>query len=321
MALSPGFQFTEAQTLLTIAQQTYDGTPGMPTSTTQCIPPVPDPPSNWVLDTDLTPTEATVLDNFWQVWQNTDQPNQYAIAVRGTVETSPSILEDLLLPLIQAHASLSFEACGIDFDLSLALAQDEGDSAVVAGVHAGFTLGLLSMLFTTDQPLWLTLYQLSDSGAEVYLTGHSQGASVATLLTSFVRHSSRFTGASWKTYVFAPAKPGNDHYAYDFAQIAGLPGMGFSVTSTQDWVPEAPLTLQGLAAVNTPNPVRKFPSTSAASPGPSTVAATAAADTQQQEAVQRFESLLAELDQRLATATYKVSAGHLGGSSSACSRS
>lgn len=254
--ISPGFDFDEMRTLLEIAQQAYVGIPPTPGA-----PPVPDPPSNWQLDTSYTPSGPTVLSNFWQVWNNQDQPNQYAIAIRGTVQTAPSILEDLLFPLMKARVSLSLEACGLSTDLDLFLARDEGDSAVVAGVHVGFTLGLLSILFTTNKPLFLTLLELP-ADAEIYITGHSQGASVATLLTSFVRHSSLlsklYSSRVYKTYVFAQAQPGNDHYAYDYDQVGSVPGYAFTAASTQDWVPQVPFTLQGLRAINTPNPIVPF---------------------------------------------------------------
>ncbi len=47
------------------------------------------------------------------------------------------------------------------------LARDEGDSAVKAGVHSGFALSLLLMLFTTDSPLFVTLGLLAEQGNDV----------------------------------------------------------------------------------------------------------------------------------------------------------
>lgn len=308
--VAPGFDFTEVETLLEIAQQTYSGIPPTPGA-----PPVPDPPSAWELDEELTPSKATLLDNFWQVWRNRDAENQVAIAVRGTVNTLPSIFEDLFLPLIKARSSLSLSDCDLPFSFDLNLARDEGDSAVVAGVHAGFTLGLLLMLFTTDRPLWLTLLELGDD-AEVYITGHSQGASVALLLTSFVRHSSHFSSKTYKTYVYAPAKPGNDHYAYDLDQIAGVPGWAFSVASTQDWVPQVPLTLQWLNTLNTPNPIRPFSGDVAdaalASLATSVTAAEEPVEAAQAEARSRFGALVDRVVGDLEGEVWKVTAADLG---------
>lgn len=305
-SIQPGFDFDEMRTLLTIAQQTYTGI-----APSKGAPPVPPPPSNWQLDTGRTPKGTTLLDNYWQVWRNQDRPNQYCIAVRGTVDTAPSILEDLLLPLIRARLSLSLAQCGIPLTLDLHLARDEADSAVVAGVHAGFALGLLSILLTTDAPLWATLLQLPDD-AEIYITGHSQGASVALLLTSFVRHSTLFSGKRYKTYVFAPAKPGNDHYGYDLDQIAGVGGLAYSVASTQDWVPQVPLTLQGPGAINRPNPLSALETidTEAAKPPP-VAQADAAEQAALEQARQTLQQRLAEVRESLPRQVYGVTASQL----------
>jgi hypothetical protein len=256
MTFNSGFQFAEAELLLEMAQHAYAGTPSLTEVVGTCgVPPVPDPSKNWTIRDDLTPTSATLLDNYWQVWQNQDDTTQYAIAVRGTVATDASILADLLFPLINARFDLKLDSISLPFYL----ARDEGDSAVKAGVHSGFALSLLLMLFTTDSPLFLTLLLLAKSAKTVYVTGHSQGASIATLLTSLVRHSTQdFKGPTYKTYTFAPAKAGNDHYAYDYARLAAMDGYGWAVTSTQDWVPQAPLTLEWLWDLNTPNPLRGF---------------------------------------------------------------
>ena len=255
-SIQPGFKYEEAVTLLTLAQQTYDQTPDNPPSNivVPCQMKVPKPPTNWVVDPDLTPTTTTLLDNFWQVSRNKDCPNQYVIAIRGTTDTDSSIVADLLFPLVRARIDLK----GLPFGLNLA--RQEDGSKVVAGVHSGFLLGLVLMLLTTDRPLMATLTKLAVvPGTEVYITGHSQGASLALLLTSLVRHSERaFKGPAYKTYAFAPAKPGNDHYAYDLDRIASVKGLCYSVVNTQGWVPQAPLTIETLGTLNTPNPVFKF---------------------------------------------------------------
>ena len=257
MTFTAGFQFAEAQLLLEIAQQAYAGTPSLSEAPVTCgVPDVPNPSPNWTIVQDLTPTTATLLDNYWQVWQNQSDTSQYAIAVRGTVDTDASILADLLFPLINARFDVQVGSISLPFYL----ARDEGDSAVKAGVHSGFALSLLLMLFTTDRPLFATLWWLAHVGNNnVYITGHSQGASIATLLTSLVRHSTDvFKGPAYKTYTFAPAKAGNDHYAYDYARLAAVDGYGWAVTSTQDWVPQAPFSLEWISDLNTPNPLRAF---------------------------------------------------------------
>jgi hypothetical protein len=321
--LNAGFVPTEAQLLLEIAQKTYDGTPTRTLVSTTCgVPGVPNPSDNWTIRKDLTPTSSTLLDNYWQVWQNESVTTQYAIAVRGTVATAESVLADLLLPLINARFAIKVGPLSLPFYL----AQDEGDSAVKAGVHSGFALSLLLMLFTTDKPLFLTLLQLAQAGNDVYITGHSQGASIATLMTSLVRRSTvLFKGPSYKTYTFAPAKPGNDHYAYDYAQLVGVDGYGWAVVSSQDWVPQAPFTLEWIQDFNTPNPLRPFGATldselmsSLAVPAGGTDSAVSEARANLMAALeQRLEQLVKTLSGQLASETIHMNMAELGAPSAA----
>jgi len=305
MTLKAGFQFSEAQLLLEMAQHAYAGTPSLAEVVATCgVPPVPDPSANWTIVKDLTPTGPTLLDNYWQVWQNQNDTTQYAIAVRGTVATDASVLADLLFPLINARFDINVDSYLLPFHL----AQDEGDSAVKAGVHSGFALSLLLMLFTTDAPLYLTLRLLAAIGKNVYITGHSQGASIATLLTSLVRHSTQaFKGPVYKTYTFAPAKAGNDHYAYDYARLAAVDGYAWAVTSTQDWVPQAPFTLEWISDLNTPNPLRGF----GASPNPEATLAldglTTGLNTDVDRAVKHArDDLKTRLEQRVGAVSSKL---------------
>ena len=250
-SITPGFNYDEAVTMLELAQQSNIDAPGQPDSTTKGLPPVPDPPANWKLRSDLTPTNTTLLDNFWKVWQNSDNPKQYAVAIRGTVGAAPSILTDVLLPMLPARMQIG--------PAEMNFARAEPDSPVVAGVHAGFALSAVLMLGTTDKPLTAVLTQIAkDPDAELFITGHSQGASVALLLNSFIYHSPHFSQIPTKAYVFAPSKPGNDHYSYDLDQNLSVKGLCFSVINSQDWVPQTALTLQGLKAMNQPNPVHEF---------------------------------------------------------------
>jgi hypothetical protein len=319
MTLKAGFQLAEAQLLLEMAQHAYAGTPSLSEAATCGVPAVPNPSSNWAIVKDLTPTSATLLDNYWQVWQNQSDTSQYAIAVRGTVESAASVLADLLFPLINARFDVKLGSISLPFYL----ARDEGDSAVKAGVHSGFALSLLLMLFTTDHPLFVTLFQLAQMGNNnVYITGHSQGASIATLLTSLVRHSTvLFKGPVYKTYTFAPAKAGNDHYAYDYARLAAVDGHGWAVTSTQDWVPQAPFSLEWISDLNTPNPLRGFGGT----PSPEAMISLggvvtdgeSAVNRVRDDSVQRLQQRVESLSRRLKSETIHLKAADLGAASAA----
>ena len=72
--VQPGFDFDEMRSLLELAQQTYTGI-----APSRGAPPVPAPPSNWHLDTDLTPKGATLLDD-------PEQLVIHVVAPRGSAE-------------------------------------------------------------------------------------------------------------------------------------------------------------------------------------------------------------------------------------------
>ncbi len=250
--LTDGFDFEEAAAMLALAGA-LEGT-----SPTPIIPPAPGS-MGWSRVERLSPRRSTLLDNYWDVWRNDKDNSQYAIAIRGTVERGPSVLADLLSPLVNARLDLPIGSSGT---LPFYLTRQVDDNHPAVGVHMGFALSLMLMLVTTDKPLLNTLVTLARKRASVFITGHSQGASVATLLTSFVHHASgrlaTLRNADYKSYVFAPAKSGNDHYGYDFDSIVGTRGRGWSIVSTLGWVPQVPLTLQLPSELNTPNPLREY---------------------------------------------------------------
>jgi hypothetical protein len=312
VSLVSGFDATEAETLLKICQKVYANSPKPPTQFT-AVPTVPNPPDHWQIRSDLSPTTVTLDDSYWQVWQNTTQTHQYAIAVRGPVNAGSSDFTDFLLPMIKARFSIplpqndSFET--LDFNL----ARDEVGSTIEAGVHAGFALSLMLMLGSTDCPLMFSLGRLaalnfaSNDRLQLFVSGHGQGASVALLLTSFIRHSALFSGIRTKTYAFGPAKPGNDHYANDLDQIAGAKGMCFSVCNSQDWVPQVPLTLQNLENVNTPNSFFGYPYASVADAPQAVVQMHDSVNRAASQARQRLNDLLRQHADRLETESLTIS--------------
>ena len=238
MALSPGFDPSEAKTFIAIMAQLEDAPP-----------PQPPIPPNWVLDFDAP--ELGPFDNKYQLWKNTEVPGQYALAIRGTVDKKGSILEDLLSVMIPAQGTVTLGPVSFSYTF----AQEPN-----AGVHLGFTLGLGFLLFDGLNGILVQLVKRIGVIEELYITGHSQGAAVATLCRSFFQYSKivQDLGLSYKTYLFAQPKPGNDHYAYDFAAIPGNTTMAWNVTNSLDWVPQVPLTFEWLDDLNQPNPASAY---------------------------------------------------------------
>jgi hypothetical protein len=90
-------------------------------------------------------------------------------------------------------------------------------------------------------------------GSRLLITGHSQGAAIATLVHAFLHYAIvdptdhfglRGSGFTLKSYVFAQPKPGNWQFAMDFARIAGGRGTAFVINNNWDWVPQTPLSME-----------------------------------------------------------------------------
>lgn len=236
MALSSGFDLREALPLLHFCAITENGVTS----------PIPkDPPAGWtsVFVSPVIPP----FDNLWQLWRR-DADGAYAIAIRGTVYQAGSIAEDVLALMVKATGTFVVDGYSIPYSFA---------ADPHAGVHLGFAV---ATLLIAELPLIGILDIMAANqigpGTPVFITGHSQGAAMATLLRSYLAYSSRLpVGVDYKTYVYAQPKPGNDHYAADFERYFSNPGLGYRVTNSLDWVPQVPFTLEFLGDINVPNPL------------------------------------------------------------------
>ena len=232
MALSSGFNVAEALDLVALSAIVEGGE-------------APPQPTGWNMIFD-----SPVIGQFtekWQLWQNAS--GSYAIVLRGTVLDAGSILEDLLSFLVPASGRLTVGH--IEIDYSFAASPD-------ASVHFGFALGTLLLLKDPNDGILVQLASKVPTGSPIYITGHSQGAAMATLLRSYFAYASDAPNEknySYKTYVYAQPKPGNDHYAGDFECRFCNSGFAFRVTNSLDWVPQVPFTLEFPGDINTPNPL------------------------------------------------------------------
>ena len=235
MAMTSGFSRQEATDLLGLCAFAETDGPQ---------PPIPDPRNTWDIVFD-SPVMGP-FDNKWQLWRRKDK-GPFAIAVRGTVGAAGSIIEDLIALMIRAQGTLTVRGVGHGYRF----AADQS-----AGVHLGFALATLLILNDPANGVIARLGNQIPEGSDVYITGHSQGAAMATLLRSYFHYSGGAPkNCSFKTYVYAQPKPGNVHYAEDFESLFCDPAMAFRLTNTLDWVPEVPFTLQSPDDIDKPNPL------------------------------------------------------------------
>src|SRR5215831_15556796 len=262
MPLTPGFNITEAESLIAMLSALEAiGQPPLPPPLKQPT----SPPPNWSIVYDSG--SIGPFENRWQLAQYSNQgTTNYAILVRGTIDAAGSIIDDLLSVMIPANGTFGIDVDGIDLAINYQFAApDTMTKNPVAGVHLGFSLSSLIMMYDPDVGILWQLPKLVPQGSSVFIAGHSQGAAIATLMTSFLHYSSNWKffqralrydyANNYKTYVFAQPRPGNDIYGYDYESIASNAGMAFTVNNNQDWVAQVPLTFELPADVNTPNPL------------------------------------------------------------------
>lgn len=199
--------------------------------------------------------------NRWKLWRKKNAERTYAIAIRGTIGNPASIIQDVLATTLKAH-NVAVPTSDPKKALYFKLADDDH-----ADVHMGFAYGLAEILFYKEpgeaKGLLSVLQDLPDD-SQIFITGHSQGAAIATLLQAFVFHAVKGCAATeencvndrfglkgknfgLKSYVFAQPKPGNWQFAMDFAVAVGNRGYAYTVDNIKDWVPQLPLSVQLLS--------------------------------------------------------------------------
>lgn len=186
------------------------------------------------------------LKNLWELWQRTD--GVAVICIRGTVQATPSWLENFYAAMVPATGELDL---GSGRKFRYQLAQDSK-----ATVHVGWTLGLADLAPTIVEKV----RELYGKGSREFLImGHSQGGALAYLTRSYladlVRRQELPGDLVFKTYCSAAPKPGNLYYAYDY-EFLTRDGWSHTVLNAADWVPETPFSIQTLRDFNPVNPFK-----------------------------------------------------------------
>ncbi|WP_446810945.1 lipase family protein [Methylomonas sp. 2BW1-5-20] len=192
------------------------------------------------------------LNNAWLMAQSASDPGHIAIAIRGTVSERRSILADAYAATIPAYAGLEYPK---DTPRPIAFAATPD-----AEVHMGFGYAAFSLLFDPQHGILAQLQQRQTQQpiTKITITGHSQGAAVATLIHAFLyyatvdRHNpyqlAFAAKPALKSYLFAQPKPGNLQFAQDFARIAAE--TAYVINNDRDPVPQVPLSLETVTEVS-----------------------------------------------------------------------
>ena len=180
-------------------------------------------------------TKPNLLDNRWQLWEN-KQKNFAVINLRGTTRKDISWYENFYAAMIPAEGEMTLPG---NKTVHYKYAGDKR-----ASVHVGWAVSIQMML---DSIIWAINTENQKGIYNIYITGHSQGGALAHLLRavleylpdSIVSHKNKY-----KVYAFAPPKPGNRFFAYDYASYTSLPVSSYSVINISDWVPQVPFSVQ-----------------------------------------------------------------------------
>ncbi len=187
-------------------------------------------------------SEEVGLYNKWELWYHPTK-NVCAISIRGTVKKMSSWMEDFYSGMITAQGEIQIDSANF---FNYKFAED-----TTAYVHVGWTIGLGFMADDIVSKIE-TYYKKGIKG--FYISGHSQGAALATLLTSYLHyHPTLPKDISYKTYALASPKPGNLSYSYDFSSFT-QEGWAYRIVNTLDWVPETPITIQVIDDISAINP-------------------------------------------------------------------
>jgi hypothetical protein len=196
------------------------------------------------------------FNNAWLLLKSDIDPTQYAIAIRGTVGEARSIIADALITTTSAQSGIKLNNGRL---LPITFA-----ATPTAELHIGFAYAAFTMLFEKDLGILRKLHEANlPDNAKLFITGHSQGAAIATLVHSFLYYAltdptdryklnlklkqANNSGVQLKSYLFAQPKPANLQYADDFARISK--DVSYSINNNLDPVPQIPLSMQLLSEV------------------------------------------------------------------------
>jgi Lipase (class 3) len=175
------------------------------------------------------------------VKDTTTEPNRYAIAVRGT---------DWCY-----FFDWKEDASAIEFD---AYPYGESGDSVSHGALYGLNQLLAMRDPVTNQTLVSYLNSISASSNLMYITGHSLGGQLATILSSWFLDNGYSSKFKLKSYTYAAPSTGNETYVQHFAKIfEAANAESHRVVNSNDLVPNFCATLESVLINQIPTTVPK----------------------------------------------------------------
>jgi hypothetical protein len=183
------------------------------------------------------------LENRWDLWIRDD--NVAVMSIRGTTANRVSWLANFYAAMVPATGELRLNPSET---FTYRLADNPR-----AAIHIGWLIAT-AYLSKDMMPKLDSLYRKGIR--DVIVMGHSQGGSIAYLLTAYFyqlqKQGKLPADTRFKTYCSASPKPGNLYFAYDY-EVMTRGGWACNVVNSADWVPETPLSVQTLNDFNKTN--------------------------------------------------------------------
>jgi hypothetical protein len=257
MSFADGYSLDEAQLLLTLAASAYVDEKPLPKESVQAQV----ARMRKDIDTSLAQSAYSGWQVAWGPGLTSDRgnmmylaantvTNQYAVSIRGT-DWSFMVdwVEDLasLLPLVPFTTVVPAVASGT-----------QGIS-VAAGTQFGLDelIGMTDIASSGAQPDLITFLKGLPAGASIFVTGHSLGGCLASIMAAWLACELGGAG-SLKVYTFAAPTAGNGAFADYYNRLFTDPVRGsstaFRVYNTLDAVPNGWATLPTITTYYSPSP-------------------------------------------------------------------
>lgn len=235
-ALSSGFDAKEYMTLMALFDETFDTNNRFDASDVQDA--LKDYRKVYV-------APEVAFKNRWALFVNDGQKTG-VIALRGTIQDADSWAANYFFAMIPAQGALQVGERSLPYKFA-----DHPQSAV----HAGWAIATLAMADDVEAHIQR---QYARGIKDFNIFGHSQGASLTYLLTSYLKYRQQAgflpRDIVFKTYSSAAPKPGNLQYAYDYDFLT-RDGWGYRIINSADWVTETPFTVQSVQSLADNNPL------------------------------------------------------------------
>lgn len=170
------------------------------------------------------------MDNRFQIYT---KGKIGVIHFRGSTDKKQSWMENIHSTIIPAIGKIEIK--GKDFNYKFA-------KDTIAGVHAGYSLGMAYL----HEELLHQIKLLNHKGIfNIYLTGHSQGGSLAILTRAYLGylpHHKLNKKNQFKVYVFAQPMVGNIEFVNEYNRLYSDKGMSYSLLNKEDIVPTMPVS-------------------------------------------------------------------------------